>query len=112
MDAKTVYVACSRGRHQASVFTPDKARLFDGVEQSGDRLAASDVLGPMALRPAIWRQQEQRAWQKAMEQTSLLQRISERPKPAVEREPEIRLPARLIQWPELRPPSSELEIDR
>ena len=30
LDAKAAYVACSRGRHQASIFTPDKARLFDG----------------------------------------------------------------------------------
>ena len=52
MDAKAAYVACSRGRSQASVFTPDKARLFERVEQSGDRLAVSDVLDPVALRPA------------------------------------------------------------
>ena len=110
LDAKTAYVACSRGRHQASVFTPDKARLFDGVEQSGDRLAASDVLDPVALRPAIWRQQEQRAWQKAVEQASLLQRITERPEPAIDREPEIRLPSKKIPWREVRLPSSELEM--
>ena len=110
LDAKAAYVACSRGRHQASIFTPDKARLFDGVEQSGDRLAASDVLDPIALRPAIWRQQEQRAWQKAVEQASLLQRITERPEPTIEREPEIRLPSKKIQWREVRLPSSELEM--
>jgi len=110
LDAKAAYVACSRGRHQALVFTPDKARLFDGVEQSGDRLAASDVLDPIALRAAIWRQQEQRAWQKAVEQASLLRRISERPELAMEREPEIRPPSKLIQWRGLRLPSSELEI--
>jgi len=112
MDAKTAYVSCSRGRHQASIFTPDKARLFERVEQSGDRLAAADVLDAVALRPVIWRQQEQRAWQRAVEQAALLQRISERPEPAVEREPEIRLPSKLIQWREVRLPSSELEIDR
>ncbi|MCI0419459.1 MAG: hypothetical protein L0312_09600 [Acidobacteria bacterium] len=110
LDAKTAYVACSRGRQQASVFTPDKARLFEAVEQSGDRLAASDVLDPVALRPSIWRQQEQRAWQKAVEQASLLQRITERPGPAIEREPEIRPPSKKIQWREERLPSSELEM--
>jgi ATP-dependent exoDNAse (exonuclease V) alpha subunit len=110
LDAKAAYVACSRGRNQASIFTPDKPRLFDGVEQSGDRLAASDVLDPVALRPAIWQQQEQRAWQKAVEQASLLQRITERPEPAIEREPEIRLPSKKIQWRAVRLPSSELEM--
>jgi len=110
LDAKAAYVACSRGRHQASIFTPDKARLFDAVEQSGDRVAPSDVLDPVSLRPAIWRQQEQKAWQKAVEQASLLQRISERAEPAIEREPEIRPPSKLIQWREVRLPSSELEI--
>jgi hypothetical protein len=110
LDAKAAYVACSRGRHQASVFTPDKARLFEGLQQSGDRLAASDVLNPIALRPAIWRQQEQRAWQKAVEQASLLQRITKRPEPVIEPEPEIRLSSKKIQWREGRLPSSDLEM--
>ena len=105
MDAKTTYVACSRGRHQASLFTPDKGHLFEQVEQSGDRLAAADVLDPVALRPAIWRQQEQTAWQRAVEQASLVQRTSERPVPAIERAPEIRLPEKLISWPERFRPS-------
>jgi hypothetical protein len=59
---------------------------------------------------AIWQQQEQRAWQKAVEQASLLQRITERPEPTIEREPEIRLPSKKIQWREVRLPSSELEM--
>ena len=49
MDAKAAYVACSRGRHQVSIFTPDKAHLFERAEQSGDRLAASDVLDPTLI---------------------------------------------------------------
>ena len=110
MDAKTAYVSCSRGRHQASVFTPDKARLFERVEQSGDRLAAADVLDAVALRPVIWRQQERRAWQRAVQQAPLLQRVSGRPEPALEREPEIRPPSKLIQWRKVHLPSSELEI--
>ena len=68
MDAKAAYVACSRGRHQVSLFTPDKAQLIERAEQSGDRLAASDVLDPISLRPAMWRRQEQTAWQHAVEQ--------------------------------------------
>jgi hypothetical protein len=93
MDAKSAYVACSRGRHQVSIFTPDKAQLFERAEQSGDRLAASDVLDSTSLRPAVWHRQEQRAWQHAVEQASVLRRISERPVPTTEFEPpEIRLP--------------------
>jgi conjugative relaxase-like TrwC/TraI family protein len=105
MDAKATYVACSRGRSQASIFTPDKARLFARVEQSGDRLAVSDVLDPVSLRPAIWRQQEQKAWQQQVEQASVLQRISQRLGPVSELEPEIRLPPRQL-------PSPEMEMSR
>ena len=110
LDAKAAYVACSRGRDQASIFTPDKARLFDGRGTIRRPPGTSDVLDPVSLRPAIWRQQEQRAWQKAVEQVSLLQRIPERPEPTIEREPEIRLPSKRIQWREVRLPSSELEM--
>lgn len=129
MVAKAAYVACSRGRHQVSIFTPNKAQLFERAEQSGDRLSASDVLDPISLRPAVWQQQEQRAWQQALEQASVLQRISQRPVPATEleppvihlplkepeihpqakkpdiglpfKEPEIRLPSKQLDWPSL-----------
>jgi conjugative relaxase-like TrwC/TraI family protein len=120
MDAKAAYVACSRGRHQVSIFTPDKAQLFDRAEQSGDRLAASDVLDPTSLRSAVWRRQARRAWEQAVEQASVLQRISQRLAPAPEpdppeirlplkeseihspsKEPEIRLPSKQLDWPSL-----------
>jgi hypothetical protein len=101
LDAKAAYVACSRGRSQALIFTPDKAHLFERVEQSGDRLAASDVVDPVSLRPAIWRQQEQRAWQRFIDQAlvSRAQTMSAqfRAEGKLElqplREPEIRLPS-------------------
>jgi hypothetical protein len=108
MDAKAAYVACSRGRHQVSIFTPDKAQLLERVDQSGDRLAASDVLDPTSLRPAVWRQQEQRAWQHAVEQASVLRRISQRPGPAPEPDPpEIRPP---LQEPEIHPQAKEPDV--
>ena len=89
MDAKTTYVACSRGRHQAFLFTPDKAQLLDRADQSGDRLAASDLLHlPVtSVRPAVWRRQEDRAWQQLLEQAPILHRISQQAAAANELHP-------------------------
>jgi conjugative relaxase-like TrwC/TraI family protein len=114
LDAKAAYVACSRGRHQASIFTPDKARLFETVEQSGDRLAASDVVDPVSLRSAIWRQQEQRAWQGFVAEASALQRqeLFERPVYTSKLEPELRVPPKLQLSPAIRPLSGDMEMDR
>ena len=42
LDAKAAYVACSRGRWQCSVHTPDKESLLTGLVRSGDRPAALD----------------------------------------------------------------------
>jgi conjugative relaxase-like TrwC/TraI family protein len=83
MDAKAAYVACSRGRYQASIFTPDKVHLFQRVKQSGDRLAASDVLQlpAVSLRPAVWRQQERQAWQRAVELAVLARAVSAQRQP-------------------------------
>jgi len=43
LDAKSSYVACSRGREMCSVHTPDKATLMAHLPE-GNRLAALDVL--------------------------------------------------------------------
>jgi conjugative relaxase-like TrwC/TraI family protein len=102
MNAKAAYVACSRGRNQASVFTPDKAHLFQRVNQSGDRPAASDVLNlPAAvLRSTLWRQQEQNAWQRAVSQALNLHMISRTPASTrVISPPEVHLPGRQLTAP-------------
>ena len=43
LDAKSAYVACSRGRQMCSVYTPDKAVLLAHLPE-GNRLAALDLL--------------------------------------------------------------------
>ena len=43
LDAKSSYVACSRGREMCSVHTPDKAALMSHLPE-GNRKAALDVL--------------------------------------------------------------------
>lgn len=47
MNQKTTYVACSRGRQQCRVHTPNKQRLLDRLPV-GDRKAALDVLAQQA----------------------------------------------------------------
>jgi hypothetical protein len=44
LDAKAAYVALSRGKRKARVFTPDKDALFNNLGKPVDRLAALDVL--------------------------------------------------------------------
>ena len=44
LDAVAAYVALSRGRKSARVFTPDKENLFENLGKPTDRLAALDVL--------------------------------------------------------------------
>jgi conjugative relaxase-like TrwC/TraI family protein len=51
LDAKTAYVACSRARETCTVHTPDKEKLFEGLPQSGARLAALDVIKKETLLP-------------------------------------------------------------
>lgn len=43
LDAKSAYVACSRGRISCAVFTPDKERLFDRLP-AGNREAAIEAI--------------------------------------------------------------------
>jgi conjugative relaxase-like TrwC/TraI family protein len=54
LNAKSAYVACSRGRFQCSVYIPDKTHLFSRLDQSGDRKAAFDVLSNASVRLAAW----------------------------------------------------------
>src|SRR6266498_1498883 len=63
LDSKAAYVACSRGRHQARIFTPEKGHLLERLERTSDRLAASDVIG--TSRTAFWRHNDRLAWQRA-----------------------------------------------
>jgi conjugative relaxase-like TrwC/TraI family protein len=63
LDTKSAYVACSRGCHEARVFTPDKEHLIEGLGRSPDRLAVTDVIG--SSRSAFWRREKQHAWQRA-----------------------------------------------
>ena len=69
LDSKAAYVACSRGRREARVFTPEKAHLMKRLERSGDRLAATDVIG--SSRSAFWKHSEQMAWQRAAKDATL-----------------------------------------
>ncbi|MBT5903993.1 MAG: AAA family ATPase, partial [Opitutaceae bacterium] len=50
LDAKSTYVACSRGRRSCTLHTPDKEQLFDRLPE-GNREAALDVLGKALPRP-------------------------------------------------------------
>ena len=56
LDAKAAYVACSRGRQEARVFTPDREHLFKSLGTPSDRLATTDVIGDR--RTAFWRDDE------------------------------------------------------
>ncbi len=69
LDSKSAYVACSRGRRAAAVFTPEKAHLMKRLERSADRLAATDVIG--ASRDAFWRHDAQIARRKAAKSATL-----------------------------------------
>jgi ATP-dependent exoDNAse (exonuclease V) alpha subunit len=63
LDSKSAYVACSRGRQEARVFTPDKAHLLARLDRSADRTAAMDIIG--ASRSAYWQHSRQIAQQRA-----------------------------------------------
>ncbi len=65
LDTKAAYVACSRGRQEATVFTPDKDHLMTGLKRSSDRLAALDVIE--SPRTTFWQQHERSARQRARE---------------------------------------------
>jgi hypothetical protein len=63
LDTKAAYVGCSRGRQEATVFTPDKEHLMNGLKHSSDRLAAHDVIN--SSRKAYWGQNDRLAYQRA-----------------------------------------------
>ena len=63
LDSKSAYVACSRGRQEARVFTPDKAHLLARLDRTADRTAAMDVIG--ASRSAYWQRSKKMTQQRA-----------------------------------------------
>lgn len=63
LDTKAAYVACSRGRREATVFTPDKEHLFTGLNRSSDRLAAMDVIE--SPRTIFWQRNDRSSRQRA-----------------------------------------------
>ena len=71
LDVKSAYVACSRGRHEARIFTPEKAHLIDRLGRSADRLAITDLIG--SSRSAFWRHENQLAWHRAAKDAVLFQ---------------------------------------
>jgi hypothetical protein len=70
LDAKSAYVACSRGRKEAQIFTPSKEHLFQKLGRPADRLAATDVIG--SSRSAFWQREQQLAWQRAAKDADFL----------------------------------------
>lgn len=68
LDAKSAYVACSRGRCEARVFTPDKAHLLKRLERPVDRLAATDVIG--SARSDFWQANGRTARQRAAKEAT------------------------------------------
>ncbi|PYU86197.1 MAG: hypothetical protein DMG08_30240 [Acidobacteria bacterium] len=78
LDPKAAYVACSRGRHQARIFTPEKAHLLEGLQRASDRLAASDVIG--TSRIAYWRHCENLARQRAAHEATMFHAVLDRPR--------------------------------
>jgi conjugative relaxase-like TrwC/TraI family protein len=77
LDAKSAYVACSRGRQEARIFTPNKENLFQKLGRTADRLAATDVVG--FSRNAFWRREKQLAWERAAKDAVLFQAALARP---------------------------------
>jgi hypothetical protein len=64
LDAKSAYVACSRGRKSISVFTPDKENLFKNLGTPVDRTAVYDVIDK--IRTELWRNEELSAHHQAV----------------------------------------------
>jgi len=52
LDAKSAYVACSRGKEQAHIFTPDKQNLFNKLGVPTDRAAVADIIAKH--RNGVW----------------------------------------------------------
>ena len=60
LDPKAAYVACSRGRQSANIFTPDKENLYEYLGKTSDRTSATDVIG--SIRPSFWNDSETNAF--------------------------------------------------
>jgi len=52
LDSKSAYVACSRGKEKAYIFTPDKENLFARLGMTTDRTAVADVIAKH--RAGVW----------------------------------------------------------
>jgi hypothetical protein len=72
LDAKSAYVACSRGRHTCTVHTPDKAALLDRLP-SGNREAALDMLKVELTHKTALVHDRWAIWAKAREHFHALQ---------------------------------------
>ena len=72
LDAKSAYVACSRGRHTCTVHTPDKAALMDRLP-SGNREAALDMLKVELAHAKAQTHDRWGFWAKAQEHFHALQ---------------------------------------
>ena len=69
LDAKSAYVACSRGRKSIDVFTPDKENLFRNLGTPVNRTAAYDVIDK--TRTDLWRDDELNAHRQAVNDMAL-----------------------------------------
>jgi hypothetical protein len=72
LDAKSAYVACSRGRHTCTIHTPDKAALLDRLP-TGNREAALDMLKVELAHANSLVHDRWGFWAKAQEQIHALQ---------------------------------------
>jgi hypothetical protein len=72
LDAKSAYVACSRGRHTCTVHTPDKAALLDRLP-TGNREAALDMLKVELAQKKALTYDRWGFWTKAKERLHALQ---------------------------------------
>jgi hypothetical protein len=72
LDAKSAYVACSRGRHTCTIHTPDKAVLL-GRLPSGNREAALDMLNVELMQKKALTHDRWGFWAKAQEHLHALQ---------------------------------------
>ena len=73
LDAKSAYVACSRGRHTCTVHTPDKAALLDRLP-TGNREAALDMLKVELTQKKALTHERWGFWAKAQEHIHALQK--------------------------------------
>ena len=61
-DARQFYVSVTRARHQAVLYTEDKATLRAAVQRTGERPSATELVGQAAERATRWQRWHQH-WQ-------------------------------------------------